>query len=253
MKLLSWNVNGLRASIKKGFHETLNTLNPDILCLQETKALPEQLEADVLMHPVYKTYWNSAERKGYSGVAVFTKEEPLSISTDLGVEKFNVEGRYQKLTYPNFTLYNIYFPNGGMGPHRLEYKLEFYDHVFEEFNKERDAGNNVIITGDFNVAHEEIDLARPKENQETSGFLPVEREWMTKLLAHGYIDTFRKKYPEAKDAYSWWNMRMRARERNVGWRIDYFVVSEKFFPEVKDAFILPDVLGSDHCPVGITL
>jgi len=252
MKLWSWNVNGIRAALKKGFLEVLDKEDPDILFVQETKALPEQLEDNVLKHGRYHSYWFSAERKGYSGVALFTKEEPLSIEKGTGVPEFDAEGRVICAEYPDFFIYGIYFPNGGMGEHRLEYKYKFYDHMLDEFEQKR-AIKPVIITGDFNVAHEEIDLARPKENQKTSGFLPEERAWFTSLMEHGYVDTFRHFHPDATDEYSWWSMRLKARPRNVGWRIDYFVVSEEFMDHVKDAGIRQDIMGSDHCPVTLTL
>lgn len=250
MKLISWNVNGIRAASKKGFFEFLDKENPDILLLQETKAQEDQLDDVLTKHAVYKTYWHSAVKKGYSSVALFTKEEPISVQKGIGVEKFDSEGRVIRAEYPKFVVYGIYFPNGGR-PDRLPYKYEFYDTLLDRFIADKKAGKNVFICGDFNVAHQEIDLARPKENVKTSGFLPEERAWFTKLLASGFVDTFRKLNPDVIEKYSYWDQRFRARERNTGWRIDYFVASEEAMPMVKRAWIMDDVLGSDHCPVGI--
>lgn len=250
MKLISWNVNGIRAAAKKGFFEFLDKENPDILFLQETKAQEDQLDEVFTKHAVYKTYWHSAERKGYSSVALFTKEEPISVQKGMGVEKFDIEGRVIRAEYPKFVVYGIYFPNGGRAE-RLPYKYEFYDMILEKFIADKKAGKNVFICGDFNVAHQEVDLARPKENVKTSGFLPEERAWFTKLLASGFVDTFRKLNPDVIEKYSYWDQRFRARERNTGWRIDYFVASEEAMAMVKRAWIMDDVLGSDHCPVGI--
>lgn len=250
---MSWNVNGIRASIKKGFLDFLHTEQPDLLFLQEIKAQVDQLGAEVLEHEHYKTYWNPAERKGYSGTALFTKLPVKNVTMGTGVPQFDTEGRVISAEIGDFVIYGIYFPNGGMGPERLAYKLTFYDHMLMEFEKQRAAGKKVIITGDFNVAHMPIDLARPTQNTETSGFLDIERAWFTKLMEAGYVDTYRHFYPEEKEQYSWWDQRFQARARNVGWRIDYFVVSKEAMPHVKAAGIRQDVLGSDHCPVWIDM
>ncbi|PIV90366.1 exodeoxyribonuclease III [Candidatus Gracilibacteria bacterium CG17_big_fil_post_rev_8_21_14_2_50_48_13] len=248
MKLISWNINGIRAAVKKGFLDFLHAEQPDLLFVQEIKAQVDQLGADLLAHEHYSAYWNSAERKGYSGTALFAKIPVDQVVMGTGIEEFDAEGRVVRADVGKYTIYGIYFPNGGR-PDRLPYKYRFYDHMLEEFEARRKEGRLVIITGDFNVAHEEIDLARPKENMETSGFLPEERAWFTKLLAHGYIDTFRHFYPEEKDIYTWWNQQTRARDRNVGWRIDYFVVAKEVMPHVRSASIMADQMGSDHCPI----
>ena len=250
IRILSWNVNGIRAVYKKGFLDWFNKEQPDILCIQETKARSEQLPDDLLNVPGYKSYFCWGERKGYSGVAVYTKEEPLSVKKGFGKEKFDNEGRILILEYKDFYLLNIYFPNGKAREERLQYKMDFYDCFYDYVNKLKKKGNNVIICGDVNTAHKEIDIARPKENSKISGFLPEEREWMDKFFESGFVDTFRM-FNSDPDNYTWWDMVTRARERNVGWRIDYFFVSDNMRDKVKDAFIMPDVLGSDHCPIGI--
>ncbi|MDA8242552.1 MAG: exodeoxyribonuclease III [Elusimicrobia bacterium] len=252
LKLLSWNVNGYRAALKKGFGSFIGGCGADILGLQEVKSRPEQLTPADTDFPGYKYAWNCAERKGYSGVAAFYRQEPLEVSNGFGVERFDSEGRVIALEYPKFHLLNVYFPNGGQGPERLKYKLDFYDAFLDHIEKLRKTGKAVIFCGDVNTAHNEIDLARPKENVENSGFMPVERAWLDKISGKGWVDTFRAFHPEP-DQYTWWDYKTRARERNVGWRIDYFFVNREKASLVKDAFILPDVQGSDHCPVGITL
>ena len=252
LKLLSWNVNGIRAAQKKGFLQWLEKENPDILCVQETKAHVEQLTKDLINPNGYKTYWSSGERKGYSGVATFTKLEPKSIETSFGVKKYDSEGRILISNYTDFTLFNIYFPNGQRDEERLKYKLGFYDEFLKYSDCLKGKGKKIIICGDINTAHKEIDLARPKENENTSGFLPVERKWMDKLLEHGYIDTFRHFNKEGKH-YTYWDLITRARERNVGWRIDYFFISPNLLKDLKRAFIMSDVMGSDHCPLGIEI
>ncbi len=251
-RLLSWNVNGIRAVKGKGFLEWFYKDSPDILCLQETKAQPYQLDADLKEPAGYHAYWNYPERKGYSGVATFTKKEPHDVTYDFGNTSIDIEGRVIISEYPEFTLMNIYFPNGKMGPERLEYKMTFYDVFLEYADSLKAGGKKLVICGDVNTAHKEIDLARPKENSKISGFLPEERAWMDKFVAHGYVDTFRH-FNKEPEQYSWWDFKSRARERNVGWRIDYFFVSENLLPSVSSAFIMPDVMGSDHCPVGIVL
>ncbi len=252
LKLLSWNVNGIRAQEKKGFLDWLQKESPDILCVQETKAHIEQL-SDALKNPNgYKSYFSSGEKKGYSGVANFTKIEPKKVERGFGVEKYDCEGRILIHYFDDFVLFNIYFPNGQRGNDRLTYKLGFYDEFLSFADKLKDKGKNIIICGDVNTAHKEIDLARPKENVKTSGFLPVERAWIDKLVEHGYIDTFRE-FTKENGHYTYWDTITRARERNVGWRIDYFFISPSLRKNLKKGFTLPDVMGSDHCPVGIEI
>lgn len=251
MKLLSWNVNGIRAVHKKGFLDWFNEQQADIICIQETKAQPDQIPEEIFKIDGYHTYFDSAEKKGYSGVGLFSKIKPASVLHSLD-SKFDNEGRIITAEYPEFLLYNIYFPNGGMSEERLQYKLDFYDAFLEEVEREKNKGKNIVITGDVNTAHKPIDLARPKPNETKSGFLPIERAWMDKLVAHGYVDTFRMFNREGEN-YTYWDQRFRARDRNVGWRIDYFFVNEGFQSKVKNAFIQPDVMGSDHCPVGLEL
>lgn len=250
MRLLSWNVNGIRAADKKGLFEWIKKESPDILCLQEIKALPEQAPNHLKNLPGYNVYWNSAERKGYSGVVTFTKEKPIDFKKGFGIEKFDLEGRTLIIEFPLFVLFNIYFPNGKKNQERLDYKLDFYDTFLAYTDNLKAKGKNIVICGDFNTAHKEIDLTRPKENEKISGFLPIERAWIDTFIDHDYIDTFRH-FNKGPGQYSWWDLKSRARERNVGWRIDYFFVNKKFMSHVKKAFILQNVMGSDHCPIGI--
>ena len=251
-KILCWNVNGIRAVRGKGFLEWLSQESPDILCLQETKAQLEQLDEELREPAGYHTYWNYPERKGYSGVAIFTREEPLKVSYDFSDTDLEIEGRVLITEYPEFLLFNIYYPNGKRDQERLDYKMRFYD-VFLDFADGLKAkGKKLVFCGDFNTAHKEIDLARPRENEKISGFLPEERAWIDRFIAHGYVDTFRQFHQEPGQ-YTWWDMKSGARARNVGWRLDYFFVSDNLLPAVDDAFILSDVMGSDHCPVGIVL
>ena len=252
MILYSWNVNGIRAASKKGYPDWFTSTKPDILCLQETKAHPDQLDTELKQPEGYHNYWNSAVKKGYSGVATFSINEPQSVKYGLGVEKLDNEGRVIELEFEKFVLLNIYFPNSQRDHGRVNFKIEFCDEVLNRCNILRDHGKHVIICGDYNIAHKEIDLKNPKTNQDTAGFLPIERAWMDKFITHGYIDTFRE-FNKDPDNYTWWSYRFSARERNIGWRIDYFYVSENFSQHVKNAFILPDVLGSDHCPVGLEI
>jgi len=252
VKILSWNVNGIRAVQKKGFLDWLAREKPDVLGVQETKAKPEQLDM-FLMHPEgYHTFWNSAERPGYSGVALFTKEKPQKVENGFGVKKFDQEGRVIIAEYPGFAFLNIYFPNGKASDERLHYKMDFYDETLKCVRKLKKRQKNIIVCGDYNTAHKEIDLARPKENEKTSGFLPIERAWLDRWVADGQVDIFRQ-FNKEPGQYSWWDMKTGARERNVGWRIDYHFVTESLAPEVKRAWHLTDVIGSDHCPVGIEL
>lgn len=250
MKILSWNVNGIRAAIRKGFYEWLDDESPEIMCLQETKALPEQVDGLSDITSKYRAFWNNPFKKGYAGVAVFTKKDPVNVHYDLGLKKFDTEGRALICEFKDFTLINVYFPNGGMGEERLKYKMRFYDVFLDYVDSLKN--RNIVICGDVNTAHKEIDLARPKANEKFTGFLPEERAWIDKFLSHGYIDTFRM-FNDKGENYSWWDYKTRSRERNVGWRIDYFFVTDEFKGKVKDAFIMPDVYGSDHCPVGIEL
>ena len=252
MKLISWNVNGVRAVVKKGFLDWLKQEQPDILCLQETKAHVDQLASEILTDHGYNTYWHSGNRRGYSGVATFCKEEPLYVQEGLGIERYDAEGRVLLTEHENFLLYNIYFPNGQKDDERLQYKLDFYDDLLPIINEQVESGNNVVVTGDWNTAHRPIDLARPKQNVNTSGFMPIEREKLDLYVENGWIDTFRLFHPEG-DRYSWWTYRFGARERNVGWRIDYFFVNEGFVDNVEDANIYDEVMGSDHCPVSLEL
>jgi exodeoxyribonuclease III len=262
MKLMSWNVNGIRSVAKKGFTRYLFNQAPDILCLQETKAQPEQLEDDIISPPGYQTIWNyPSEKKGYSGVAVFTREKPLKTRLGIGIKEFDEEGRVIVAEYPWFTLFNVYFPKGDTNPsriHRLDYKMAFYNSFLEFVDTYKSREKRLVICGDFNTAHQPVDLARPKENQKTSGFLPQERAWIDKLIEHGFEDTFRKFNPESNQ-YSWWDVKTRAKERGIGWRLDYFFISNALSESIIDAFILDNVKqvigsdASDHCPVGIKL
>ncbi|MFC1480334.1 exodeoxyribonuclease III [Candidatus Omnitrophota bacterium] len=250
MRIFSWNVNGIRSVAGKGFPGWFRKESPDILCLQETKAHPEQLEQSHVIPEGYLAYWNNPERKGYAGVSVFTKAKPAIVKKDFPPGSFNTEGRTLILNFKDFILINVYFPNGGMGPLRLEYKLDFYEKLLKFVNGIKN--RNIVICGDFNTAHKEKDLARPKQNEMFSGFLPEEREWMDKFVSCGYVDTFRH-FNAGAGHYTWWDYKTRARQRNVGWRIDYFFVTKKMIPRVKKAFIMPDIEGSDHCPIGIEL
>ena len=252
LKLLCWNVNGVRAVKGKGFLDWLYRESPDIISLQETKAHIEQLDNDLKEPKGYFTYWNHPERKGYSGVATFTKEKPLSVRYDFGAAELDLEGRVIVAEYPEFILINIYFPNGKKDETRLRYKMNFYEIFLHFADTLRDKGKKLVICGDLNTAHNEIDLARPKENSNVSGFLPEERAWMDKFVARGYADTFRY-FNKDPNHYTWWDLKSGARERNVGWRLDYFFVSEDLLPSLVRAFIMPEVMGSDHCPVGIIL
>lgn len=252
LKIISWNVNGIRAVQRKGFSEWLHHEKPDILILQETKAEKEQLDEEILMPEGYVTYWHCSKRKkGYSGTALFTKFKPQRVSTGLGIEKFDQEGRTLMAEFGDFQLYNVYFPNGKASPERLRFKMEFYEAFQKRVMAEMRKGKKILIGGDVNTAHFPIDLARPKENEDISGFLPMEREWMDRFEADGFHDTFRMFHPDKPDQYTWWSMRSGARARNVGWRIDYFYCSENLKKQIRDAFILPKVTGSDHCPIGV--
>lgn len=251
-KIVSWNVNGIRAAEKKGFLEYMKSESPDIIGIQETKAQPDQLGDSLKNIPGYKSYFCSAEKKGYSGVAIYSKIEPKKVTYGCGEPRFDVEGRVLCAEYDDFIFYNIYYPNGGRGPERVKYKLEFYDYMLDIWEPLRKKGKKLILTGDFNTAHKEIDLARPKENSKTTGFLPEERAWLDKISGLGYIDIFRV-FNQEPDQYTYWDQITRARERNVGWRIDYFWVTPNVMPIVVDAPIQMDVMGSDHCPIQLHL
>ena len=260
--IISWNVNGLRAVHRKGNLAQVFHMKPDILCVQETKTLPEQLPAELSAPDGYHSYFHfPTQKKGYSGVGIYSQEEPIKVSRDMGIEQFDQEGRLIMAEYEDFTLINVYFPNGGGAPERLRYKLDFYDYFLEFINKlparlnSRSGGHekNVIFCGDLNVAHEPIDLARPKENETHVGFLPIERAWMDKCISHGWTDVFRHFYPDQAEAYTYWDMKSFARERNVGWRIDYFFCSLEMLKKIKSIEILHNIFGSDHCPVRIML
>ena len=249
MRFISWNVNGLRAVMKKGFEEIFLNLDADFVWLQETKLQAGQLALDF---PGWESYWSYAEKKGYSGTAIFTKHTPLSVRYNLGLPEHDTEGRAVTLEYEDFFLVCVYTPNAQDGLRRLEYRMRWEDD-FRAYLLGLDAQKPVIVCGDMNVAHEEIDLKNPKANIGNPGFSYEERGKFTELLDAGFTDSFRWLYPERRDAYSWWSYRAAARERNVGWRIDYFVISDRLRDRVKDAYILPEVLGSDHCPVGLEL
>lgn len=249
MKLISWNVNGLRACMGKGFLDFLKASDADIVCLQETKMQREQ--ADFIIGG-YEEYWNSAEKKGYSGTAVFTKKPPLSVSYGIGIPEHDTEGRVITAEFPDFFLVNVYTPNSQQELARLPYRMQWED-AFRDYLKTLDQKKPLIVCGDMNVAHEEIDLKNPKTNRKNAGFTDEERQKMTELLSSGFIDTFRLLYPDTEGVYSWWSYRFHAREKNAGWRIDYFLVSDRLKDRVSDSRIDTDVFGSDHCPVELIL
>lgn len=248
MKILSWNVNGIRSVFNKGFLDWFNKVKADIVCLQEIKAQEEQIPVELFNLKNYHLYSNQAIRKGYSGVAVFTKQKPIKVDNTLGFKRFDQEGRILKLKYPNFTLINLYLPHGGRDKENLEYKLEAYGHLINYLKRKKN--QNIVLTGDFNIAHQEIDLARFKSNKNNIMFTSEERKQIDRLISLGFIDSFRKFNKETGN-YSWWPYAHNARQRNIGWRIDYAFVSEKL--KSKDAFILKNALGSDHCPIGVEL
>ena len=252
MKLISWNVNGIRAAWKKGLPEFVAAENPDVLCLQETKIQVEQLTPELTDLPGYRSHWSMAEKKGYSGVATYTRPEPLAVATNFGSPALDTEGRVLHVEYPDFHLFNGYFPNSGMGPERLAHKMQFYDEFLSLTERLRKAGKGIVVCGDVNTAHTEIDIARPKENENSPGFMPVERAWVSKLVTHGYHDTFRIFVAEPGH-YTWWDMKTGGRARNVGWRIDYFFVSDELRGRIKAAGIMPSVQGSDHCPITLEI
>ena len=249
MKLISWNVNGLRAAVTKGFMESFNELDADIFCLQETKLQPDQISLEL---PGYKQYWNSAVKKGYSGTAVFTRIKPLSVTNGIGIEEHDQEGRVITAEYDNFYLVCCYTPNSQRELARLDYRMTWED-AFRNYLLELDKKKPVILCGDLNVAHQEIDLKNPKTNRKNAGFSDEERAKMTELLGAGFIDTFRHLYPDAIEQYSWWSYMGKARERNTGWRIDYFITSKRLDDKIQEAKIHQQIFGSDHCPVELDI
>jgi exodeoxyribonuclease-3 len=260
LTLFSWNVNGIRALAKKNIYKEqdfftwLKNESPDILCLQETKAHPDQVSEKLQNPPGYHGFWSAAERKGYSGTVTYTKEKPISVSTELGIKHLDNEGRHVITEHPNFILINSYFPNGKKDQERLDYKMEYYEEFLKYINKKRKEGKSIIFCGDVNTAHKPMDLTHPKGNEKISGFLPIEREWIDKVIAQGYIDTFRHFYPKLAEQYTWWTVRsIGAREKNVGWRLDFFFVSDDLMKNISESTILKDVMGSDHCPVSLKL
>lgn len=249
MKLISWNVNGLRACLTKGFKDFFHSVNADIFCVQETKMQPNQVEVDLGQ---YKAYWNSAVKKGYSGTAVFTRIEPLSFCYGMDLQEHDQEGRIITLEFEHFFLVNVYTPNSQRELVRLDYRMKWEDD-FRVYLKKLDADKPVILCGDINVAHQEIDIKNPKSNRRNAGFTDEERGKMTDLLEAGFTDTFRYLYPDKKDAYTWWSYMMKAREKNIGWRIDYFLVSNRLRPTIKDSIIHSEIPGSDHCPISLEI
>ncbi len=253
MNITTWNVNGLRAALSKGAWDWVVQSNPDVLCLQEIKSRPDQISDQYLAQfATHRVFWHPAARPGYSGVATFSVQEPLSIEYGIGLDEFDHEGRVIRARYPGFILFNVYFPSGQRGMDRVGFKLEFYSHLLDMCDKLHAAGEKLVLCGDFNTAHNEIDLRNPKANKNTSGFLPEERAWIDKYLSHGLVDIYRQLYPE-KVEYTWWTYITNARKRDVGWRLDYFMVSEALVPSVKEVVIHAEVLGSDHCPVTMSI
>ncbi len=254
MNIYSWNVNGIRSALKKNFEDWFSTTKPDILCLQEVRAEEDQIPESITKAEGYQSFWNPCQRKkGYSGVGVLTQIEPDHVNYGFDVEEFDDEGRVLQLVYPDWVLNCIYFPNGGSGDDRLDFKLRFYDAFLENSKRWLSMGKHVVTVGDYNTCHKEIDIARPKENEKVSGFLPIERAWMDKYVENGFVDSFRLLHPDLKDKYSWWSNRFGARKRNVGWRLDYAFVDAALAPNVVSADIHDSVMGSDHCPISIDL
>lgn len=255
IRLVSWNVNGLRAVMKKAFHRSVEKLDADVLALQETKLQAHQLTPEMTDMDGYASFFAHATvKKGYSGVAAYSRLTPRTVRYGIGIPGFDNEGRIIEMTFDDFIFFNIYFPNGQMSETRLKYKLDFYDAFFAYADRLKNAGKSLVITGDFNTAHNEIDLKNPGPNAKRSGFLRIERDWLDKIIANGYVDTFRHLYPETVK-YSWWSYRFNARKNNAGWRIDYFFVTRDILEKgwIKDAFIENDIFGSDHCPLGLVL
>jgi len=253
MKIISWNVNGLRAAGRKGFVDYLDQCGADLVFIQETKANKEQLPGELVNVPGWGVDFHSGKRKGYSGVAVYWREQPDEVQCGLGIERFDTEGRAIMARYGDLCVWGNYFPNGGKGPERVDYKLAFYDAMLDRMNEQRRQGLKVVVCGDYNTAHHEIDLARPKENSKTSGFLPEERAWVDRYVAEGWVDTYRHLHPDATDRYSWWSWRANSRARNVGWRIDYFFIDQALTNRLVAAEIFPEQEGSDHAPISLEL
>lgn len=257
MKLWSWNVNGLRAAVRKGFLDWLQNGSGEIVCLQETRARPDQLTRKAREPEGWSTHFVAAtSKKGYSGVGLYSRIEPDNVDTSLGEERFDVEGRLQLARFGELLVANVYFPNGSgtnRDHSRVPYKLSFYRKLYDLLEEEKEAGRRILVVGDYNTAHRPVDLARPKQNKKTSGFLPRERKELDRWLDNGWTDTFRHFYPDEEEVYSWWSQRKGVRERNVGWRIDYVLASEGAMEYVQDAHIATEIMGSDHCPVGVTL
>lgn len=252
MRIYSWNVNGLRAVAKKGFVDFIKDENPDIICIQETKIQVDKLTEELKNIKGYNVFFSFAEKKGYSGVATYTKEEPISVKYGMGIERFDSEGRILETEFKNFILLNIYFPNGQRDEERLNYKLQFYDALLEYCNELVNKGKKLLICGDYNTAHTAMDIKNAKANENTSGYLPIERAWLDKFISNGYSDTYRVLNPELVE-YSWWSYRFNARANNTGWRIDYHFVSNNLLPQVIKSTILPEIMGSDHCPIMIEI
>ena len=253
MKFVSWNVNGVRAAARKGFEAWLESTDADVVALQEIKARPEQLEESLRAPQGWHVAWNPASRAGYSGTATFSRKKPGETALGIGIPRFDDEGRILVTRHGKIVHYNVYFPNGGQGDERLRYKLDFYDALLEHLEARVAAGDSIVVCGDLNTAHREIDLARPRENRKISGFMPVECEALDRWFERGWIDAFRTLHPDLEGAYSWWSMRSGARSRNVGWRLDYHLVSRDLGKRLKQAAIHKDVEGSDHCPVSLVL
>ena len=255
LRLISWNVNGLNAAVKKGFLDVAGEMNADVIGIQETKLQESKLTEAMRRLPEYRSYWSFCTvKKGYSGTGVYSRLEPASVRRGIGIPRFDDEGRILELDFGSFVYFNIYFPNGQSSPERLQYKLDFYEAFFDYTQALRQQGRSLVICGDYNTAHNEIDLKNPKANAKTSGFLRIERDWLDRIVEWGYVDTFRHFYPDTVK-YSWWSYRFRARERNAGWRIDYFFVTREMIDQgrIAAAFIDNDITGSDHCPVGLEI
>ena len=252
MKIISWNVNGYRAVWKKGFTEWLSVCKCDVVLLQETKAWAEQLTAEQINPAGYTGIFSKPERKGYSGVVTFSLKPPSSITLGYGIERFDTEGRVLITEHNDILIANTYFPNGKQNKERLAYKMDFYEATLDYFSRLRSEGRKIVVAGDYNTAHKPIDLARPKENEHISGFLPEERAWIDRWIEAGFVDIFRR-FNTKPEQYTWWDLRTRARERNIGWRIDYFFVNEEMADLITDAWIEPDIMGSDHCPLGLEI
>ena len=253
LRIVSLNLNGIRAAVRKGLPSWIKQSNADVVCLQELKAQEKDIDNDTRNIADYSSYFHCAQRPGYSGVGIYSKREPDDVIEGLGFEDIDAEGRYIEARFNNLSVVSVYVPSGTSSDERLAFKFRFMERFIAPLNALMHSGREVVICGDWNTAHKEIDLARPKGNEKISGFLPEERNWVDKYIEHNYVDTFRHFYPNKKDEYSWWSMRTRARDRNVGWRIDYFFITSELLPQLKQAFIMQEVEGSDHCPHGIII